>query len=248
MLSCIARILSVTVIISIFIFIAFRHYGVAISIPIFDRNLLNVSNTDLLLLLRSSFSKVPQTYSTTNFPQKHESIKRVGLLRPFSTKENSVLQAAFAEWESFPPCDPSKKKPKVRMSYNVDIFLSVSQKLDGDHQSWLDDVNSIIDTFRNRRNSNVWTLCFENLNVIEIDIDPELDIYKPAESRTNRNWVHGPNTQFIKSIAAISSGEHGDYDTVFLMEGDVKPRKKFWLDSLMDEANDSNFAILGRYV
>ena len=159
-----------------------------------------------------------------------------------------VLQAAFDEWESFPPCDPSKNKSKVRMSYNVDIFLSVSQKLDGDHQSWLDDVNSIIDTFKNRRNSNVWTLCFENLNVIEIDIDPELDIYEPAESSTNINWVHGPNTQFIKSIAAISSGEHGDYDTVFLMEGDVKPRKKFWLDSLMDEANDSNFAILGRCV
>ena len=96
-LSCIARILSVTVIVSIFIFIALRYYGVAISIPIFDRNLLNVLNTDLVLLLRSTFSKVPQTHSTTKFPQQHESIKRVALLRPFSTRENSgSLTVLFA--------------------------------------------------------------------------------------------------------------------------------------------------------
>ena len=59
-------------------------------------------------------------------------------------------------------------------------------------------------------------------------------------------WVHGPNQQFVNSMAQISGGEFGNYDAVMVMERDVVPVQEYWLDSLLEEAEQESFMILGR--
>ena len=42
--------------------------------------------------------------------------------------------------------------------------------------------------------------------------------------------VNGPNRQFEAGFRIIQSGEWGDYDGFYLMEGDSIPIKSYWLE------------------
>jgi hypothetical protein len=91
-----------------------------------------------------------------------------------------------------------------------------------------------------------WSRCFDNIYAIEANIPPELDLYIPSAQEELYNWVNGPNRQFEAAFRIIQSGEWGDYDGFYLMEGDSVPVKNYWLDVLLGEINAYKpFAVLG---
>lgn len=91
-----------------------------------------------------------------------------------------------------------------------------------------------------------WSRCFDNIYAIEANIPPELDLYIPSAQEELYNWVNGPNRQFEAAFRIIQSGEWGDYDGFYLMEGDSVPVKNYWLDVLLGEINAYRpFAVLG---
>lgn len=51
----------------------------------------------------------------------------------------------------------------------------------------------------------------------------ELDLYIPAAQEELYNWVNGPNRQYEAGFRIVQSGEWGDYDGFYLMEGDSVP-------------------------
>jgi hypothetical protein len=58
--------------------------------------------------------------------------------------------------------------------------------------------------------------------------------------------VNGPNRQFEAGFRIIQSGEWGDYDGFYLMEGDSIPIKSYWLDVVLSEIEMNRpFAIMG---
>ena len=60
------------------------------------------------------------------------------------------------------------------------------------------------------------------------------------------SWVNGPNRQYEAGFRIIQSGEWGDYDGFYLMEGDSVPVKSYWLDVILGEINAYRpFAVLG---
>ncbi len=53
-------------------------------------------------------------------------------------------------------------------------------------------------------------------------------------------------TPFPTGFRIIQSGEWGDYDGFYLMEGDSTPIKSYWLDTLLSEIEVNRpFAIMG---
>lgn len=91
-----------------------------------------------------------------------------------------------------------------------------------------------------------WNRCFDNIYAIEANIPPELDLYIPSAQEELYNWVNGPNRQFEAAFRIIQSGEWGDYDGFYLMEGDSVPVKNYWLDVILGEINAYRpFAVLG---
>ena len=112
-----------------------------------------------------------------------------------------------------------------------------------------------------------WANCFDSIYAIEANIPAELDNYIPPMQEYLYNWVNGPNRQFeagkfhtrilevttnetlipyFVGFRIIQSGEWGDYDGFYLMEGDSTPIKSYWLDTLLSEIEVNRpFAIMG---
>ena len=91
-----------------------------------------------------------------------------------------------------------------------------------------------------------WGECFDAIYAIEANIPPDQDLYIPPAQETLYNWVNEPNRQFETAVRIFQSGEWGDYDGFYLMEGDSVPIKKYLLDPLLNEIEANRpFAILG---
>jgi len=175
-------------------------------------------------------------------------IEKLAILRPFSTQTIDELPHVSDQWEEFLPCDIKKKANDVSSAVEVDILLSYSQTFQSSKLA-RDSFGSIIDAFASSHNIRGWEQCIREIKQIEANIDPKTDLYSQSEAQINQMWVHGPNQQFINSMVSILDGVHGDYDAVLVMESDVVPVKKYWLDSLLEEAESDPFMILGsKYV
>ena len=127
-------------------------------------------------------------------------------------------------------------------SANADVFLFYSQTF-SENQVAITAVDTIIDQFFE---PGGWSQCFGNIYAIEANIPQELDLYIPSAQEELYSWVNGPNRQFEAAFRIIQSGEWGEYDGFYLMEGDSVPVKAHWLDIVLSEIEVYRpFAILG---
>lgn len=166
---------------------------------------------------------------------------RLAVVRTFCPNDIDFLVASFDDWKELTPCRESYKQE----NYKADIFLIFSQYLSESKEA-LDAIAELYEIFKA---TNGWNRCFENIYAIDVNIEPSMDLYLPSEQMDNAYWVNGPNRQFERSIRAVQQSEHGEYECMYLMEGDSVPVKKFWLDKLMREVKRNRpFAILGRCV
>ena len=124
----------------------------------------------------------------------------------------------------------------------ADVFLFYSQTF-SENDVAIKAVDTIIDQFFE---PGGWSQCFDNIYAIEANIPQELDLYIPSAQEELYNWVNGPNRQFEAAFRIIQSGEWGEYDGFYLMEGDSVPIKAYWLDVVLSEIEVNRpFAILG---
>jgi len=127
-------------------------------------------------------------------------------------------------------------------SANADVFLFYSQTF-SENDVAIKAVDAIIDQFFE---PGGWSQCFGNIYAIEANIPQELDLYIPSAQEELYSWVNGPNRQFEAAVRIIQSGEWGEYDGFYLMEGDSVPVKAHWLDVVLSEIEVNRpFAILG---
>jgi len=127
-------------------------------------------------------------------------------------------------------------------SAKADVFLFYSQTF-SENEVAIKAVDTIIDQFFE---PGGWSQCFDNIYAIEANIPQELDLYIPSAQEELYNWVNGPNRQYEAAFRIIQSGEWGDYDGFYLMEGDSVPIKSHWLDVVLSEIEVNRpFAILG---
>jgi hypothetical protein len=127
-------------------------------------------------------------------------------------------------------------------SAKADVFLFYSQTF-SENEVAIKAVDTIIDQFFE---PGGWSQCFDNIYAIEANIPQELDLYIPSAQEDLYNWVNGPNRQYEAAFRIIQSGEWGDYDGFYLMEGDSVPIKSHWLDVVLSEIEVNRpFAILG---
>eukprot|EP00591_Stephanopyxis_turris_P001522 CAMPEP_0195511176 /NCGR_PEP_ID=MMETSP0794_2-20130614/3591_1 /TAXON_ID=515487 /ORGANISM="Stephanopyxis turris, Strain CCMP 815" /LENGTH=720 /DNA_ID=CAMNT_0040638727 /DNA_START=505 /DNA_END=2667 /DNA_ORIENTATION=+ len=182
---------------------------------------------------------------------------RLAILRPFCAFDAEALPTTFAAWESLPPCKAAVSdigdidddldnyngtSSDEGADVSADMFLFYSQSY-FDSPEAVTAVDSIIATFNE---PGGWSECFENIYAIEANIPPELDLYLPSAQEDLYNWVNGPNRQYEAGFRVIQSGEWGQYDGFYLMEGDSIPVKAHWLDVLLEEIEKFRpFAILG---
>jgi len=135
-----------------------------------------------------------------------------------------------------------KRKPKKKDYFDdvssdatrttsVDLFLFYSQTF-SDNKDAVNAVDTILEEFYN---PGGWSRCFDNIYVVEANIPQELDLYIPTAQEELYNWVNGPNRQYEAGFRIIQSGEWGDYDGFYLMEGDSVPVKNYWLDVITGE-------------
>jgi len=124
----------------------------------------------------------------------------------------------------------------------ADVFLFYSQTF-SENTVATTAVDTIINSFFT---PGGWSQCFDNIYAIEANIPQELDLYIPSAQEELYNWVNGPNRQFEAAFRIIQSGEWGEYDGFYLMEGDSVPIKAHWLDVIISEIEVNRpFAILG---
>ena len=191
---------------------------------------------------------------------------RLAVVRPFCEFDAGALPTTFTCWNSLSPCkagsrdlgdidDPTNSTndhDESRYFDNVgsdifkdattDLFLFYSQTFSENDEA-IHSVDQIIDEFNS---PGGWSQCFENIYAIEANIPQELDLYIPSAQEELYNWVNGPNRQFEAAFRIIQSGEWGDYDGFYLMEGDSIPIKSHWLDVVLSEVEVHRpFAILG---
>jgi hypothetical protein len=191
-------------------------------------------------------AEIPDLISQSK--QSGGKIKRLAIFRPFGKKAVDTLTDMFSSWEDHIPCNMSMYEEddnffsSLEPSVFVDIFLSYSQSYENYPPAQIA-TNKIINDFIKRRSYKGWPRCIHNISTIDANIIPEIDLYLPEESQTNRMWVHGPNYQFVHGISQIMSLKQ--YDAVFVMEGDVLPVRDYWLDTLIKEAEEDEFVILG---
>ena len=127
-------------------------------------------------------------------------------------------------------------------SANADVFLFYSQTF-SENEVAIKAVDAIIDQFFE---PGGWSQCFGNIYAIEANIPQELDLYIPSAQEELYSWVNGPNRQFEAAFRIIQSGEWGEYDGFYLMEGDSVPVKAHWLDVVLSEIEVHRpFATLG---
>lgn len=185
-------------------------------------------------------------YRTTTRPvddhgheHDHEQIMptrtRIAVVRPFCEFDFGAAASTFNGWDEFVPCstthDPKSEVP-------VDLFLHYSQSYDDGVDDQCQDNIGIIDSImetkkKNANNPNHWTRCFQNIYAIEGQIAPDRDLYIPSAVEELVHWIAGPNLQFQSIYRTIQSGIWGSYEGFYLLEGDVYPRKKYWLDALV---------------
>jgi len=192
-----------------------------------------------------------------------ETTTRLAIVRPFCEFDAPALPTTFECWQDFPPCraaaadlgegfDDEFYSDEERQFDNVgshmqkdakaDVFLFYSQTF-SENPAAMESVDKILNTFFE---VGGWAQCFGAIYAIEANIPPELDLYLPPAQETLYNWVNGPNRQFEAAVRIIQSGEWGDYDGFYLMEGDSIPIKSYWLDVLLSEIEANRpFAILG---
>ena len=194
-----------------------------------------------------------------NLVQHGRSIRRLALVRPFGTRMASILPRTFDSWSDFSPCDLSGRLSDLEIkqlrgqrvdALEVDVFLSFSQRLE-DHPEAAENAEKVLRLFGKDGGDGTdqapWARCFHDAHVFSVGIPPEEDIYQPNEAHRNPLWVNGPNRQFVSSLRSVLGEEFGQYDAVFIMEGDCVPVKDLWLENLLDEAEEAApFAILGR--
>lgn len=124
----------------------------------------------------------------------------------------------------------------------ADVFLFYSQTF-SENEVAIKAVDTIIDQFFE---PGGWSQCFANIYAIEANIPQELDLYIPSAQEELYNWVNGPNRQYEAAFRIIQSGEWGEYDGFYLMEGDSVPIKAHWLDVVLSEIEKHRpFAVLG---
>mmetsp|Transcript_10579 Transcript_10579/g.13399 ORF Transcript_10579/g.13399 Transcript_10579/m.13399 type:complete len:891 (-) Transcript_10579:367-3039(-) len=191
-----------------------------------------------------------------------ETTTRLAILRPFCAFDAGPLPTTFDCWQNFPPCraaayelgeelDPSWYDEEryfddvgshMLRDAKADVFLFYSQTF-SENDVAIKSVDKIFDQFFE---GGGWAQCFDNIYAIEANIPPELDNYIPPAQEELYNWVNGPNRQFEAGFRIIQSGEWGDYDGFYLMEGDSTPIKSYWLDTLLSEIEVNRpFAIMG---
>eukprot|EP00986_Skeletonema_menzelii_P002113 scaffold583_cov154-Skeletonema_menzelii.AAC.6 len=146
-----------------------------------------------------------------------------------------------------------KRKPKTKDYFDdvpadglrttsADLFLFYSQTF-SENDVAMKAVDKIMEEFFS---PGGWSRCFDNIYAVEANIPKELDLYIPAAQEELYNWVNGPNRQYEAGFRIIQSGEWGDYDGFYLMEGDSVPVKNYWLDVILGEINAYRpFAVLG---
>jgi len=195
----------------------------------------------------------------------HKFKARVAVVRPFCEFDAEALPSTFAVWNQLPPCRASATDldlhtvterhetededryidsvgTEIMRDSVADVFLFYSQTF-SDNEVAIKAVDTIIDQFNE---PGGWSQCFANIYAIEANIPPELDLYIPSAQEELHNWVNGPNRQFEAAFRIIQSGEWGDYDGFYLMEGDSIPIKNNWLDVALSEIESNRpFAILG---
>ena len=127
-------------------------------------------------------------------------------------------------------------------SAKADLFLFYSQTF-SENMVAIKAVDEILNSFFE---PGGWSQCFDNIYAIEANIPQELDLYIPSAQEELYSWVNGPNRQFEAAFRIIQSGEWGDFDGFYLMEGDSVPIKSHWLDVVLSEIEVNRpFAILG---
>lgn len=99
---------------------------------------------------------------------------------------------------------------------SVDLFLFYSQTFSENDEA-VNAVDTIMEEFFT---PGGWSRCFDNIYAVEANIPQELDLYIPTAQEELYNWVNGPNRQYEAGFRIIQSGEWGDYDGFYLMEGD----------------------------
>lgn len=188
---------------------------------------------------------------------------RLAVLRPFCAFDAEALPTTFAVWDTLAPCraavsdigdndinldDPSgelskgERKRPVAADAAADLFLFYSQTF-ADSPEAVAAVDEIIRSFNE---PGGWSECFDSIYAIEANIPPELDLYIPSAQEELYNWVNGPNRQYEAAFRVIQSGEWGEFDGFYLMEGDSIPVKTHWLDQLYGAIEKNRpFAILG---
>ena len=125
---------------------------------------------------------------------------------------------------------------------SADLFLFYSQSY-SENDVAMKAVDTIMKEFYS---PGGWSRCFDNVYAVEANIPEELDLYIPAAQEELYSWVNGPNRQYEAGFRIIQSGEWGDYDGFYLMEGDSVPVKNYWLDVIMGEIDTYRpFAVLG---
>lgn len=145
-------------------------------------------------------------------------------------------------------------KPKTRKDYfddvpadglrttSADLFLFYSQTFSENDVA----IHAVDEIMNEYFSAGGWNRCFDNIYAIEANIPQELDLYIPAAQEELYNWVNGPNRQYEAAFRIIQSGEWGNYDAFYLMEGDSVPVKNYWLDVILGEINAYRpFAVLG---
>eukprot|EP00545_Synedropsis_sp_CCMP1620_P000295 CAMPEP_0119003900 /NCGR_PEP_ID=MMETSP1176-20130426/829_1 /TAXON_ID=265551 /ORGANISM="Synedropsis recta cf, Strain CCMP1620" /LENGTH=919 /DNA_ID=CAMNT_0006955545 /DNA_START=86 /DNA_END=2845 /DNA_ORIENTATION=- len=195
----------------------------------------------------------------------HKFNARVAVVRPFCEFDAEALPSTFAVWNQLPPCRASATDldldtyvernrtidgdryfdsvgTEIMQDMVADVFLFYSQTF-SENEVAIKAVDTIIDQFNE---PGGWSQCFANIYAIEANIPQELDLYIPSAQEELYNWVNGPNRQFEAAFRIIQSGEWGDYDGFYLMEGDSIPIKNNWLDVVLSEIESNRpFAILG---
>jgi len=151
----------------------------------------------------------------------------------------------------FKKCKRKKKKSKAHFddvpadglrTTSADLFLFYSQTF-SENPVAMKSVDTILKEFLS---PGGWSRCFDNVYAVEANIPQELDLYIPAAQEELYSWVNGPNRQYEAGFRIIQSGEWGDYDGFYLMEGDSVPVKNYWLDVILGEIKAYKpFAVLG---
>jgi len=171
----------------------------------------------------------------------------------YSTTNNNSTSTSFFRGIANSLFKRCKRKPKTKDYFDdvpadglrttsADLFLFYSQTF-SENDVAMKAVDKIMEEFFS---PGGWSRCFDNIYAVEANIPPELDLYIPAAQEDLYNWVNGPNRQYEAGFRIIQSGEWGDYDGFYLMEGDSVPVKNYWLDVILGEINAYRpFAVLG---